>query len=174
MTKNKILFVVAGYGYHPIEYIIPKKMLEKNGFIVEVASNKTGLAVAMDSSTSFINVLIKNIDVELYKGIFLIGGSGTMQHLDSKEMHLVLQKAFKIGSYLGAICIAVRILAKAGILNGKKATGWDGDGLLKEIFVQNGVIQSRADIAVDGSIITAKGPFAAKDFGKEILRNLLL
>ena len=94
MTKNKILFVVAGYGYHPIEYIIPKKMLEKNGFIVEVASNKTGLAVAMDSSTSFINVLIKNIDVELYKGIFLIGGSGTMQHLDSKEMHLVLQKAF--------------------------------------------------------------------------------
>ena len=68
----------------------------------------------------------------------------------------------------GAICVSPRILAKAGVLHGKRATGWDEDGKLKYVFEKRDVVYEYAPVVTDGRIVTADGPASAKEFGEAI------
>jgi len=112
-------------------------------------------------------------NVDDYAGIVFIGGSGCLGHLDNEVSYHIIQKAVKDYKLLGAICVATRILAKAGALNEKNATGWDGDSLLSGIYEQYNVSYlPEVNVVTDDVTVTATGPKAAKNFGEEIV-NLL-
>ena len=73
---------------------------------------------------------------------------------------------------VAAICIAPRILAKAGALVSHTATGWDEDGLLKGVFEKHGVIYQKASVIRDKRVVTAQGPMAAAEFAHAILAEI--
>jgi protease I len=164
-----ILFIVAYEGYHPIEYTEPKKILEAAGHTIITASNKKGSALAKDGSTTTIDLPIDQIDPNNYAGIFLVGGPGALEWLDTPEVQLLMYNAYKLQKPIGAICISTRILAHAGVLTEKKATGWDGDNQLKKIYSEYSVIYTSQPVVTDDHIVTAIGPEAAKEYGKAIL-----
>ena len=126
MTK-KVLMVIAHTGYQPIEYGTPKKTLEAAGYTVITASNKAGTATAKDGSTAAVNLILADVQMKDYDAIIFVGGSGAMDNLDSEESYELLREAFHEEKLIGAICVAPRILAHAGILTSVAATGWDGD-----------------------------------------------
>ncbi len=170
MKTKKILFVVAHEGYQPIEYNEPKKIIEDAGFDVVTASNKPGIATATDGSTTPVDIVLDEVNVDNYAGIIFIGGSGALEHLDNKLSYHLIRKAMKDYKIVGAICVVTRILAKAGALNEKNATGWDGDGFLAGIYEQYNVSYlPEVGVVTDDVTITATGPKVAKDFGKEIV-----
>jgi len=170
MKTKKVLFVVAHEGYQPVEYNEPKKIIEDSGFQVITACNKPGTATATDDSTTPVDVVLDNVNIDDYAGIIFIGGSGSLDHLDNELSYRLIRKAMKNYKIVGAICVATRILAKAGALNEKNATGWDGDGLLDGIYTQYNVTYlPEVGVATDDITITARGPKVAKDFGKEIV-----
>lgn len=156
---KKVLLVIASEGYQPIEYGEPKRILEASGFVVTAGSDKLGVA----------RILIKDIDVNSYDALFFIGGPGALEHLDNEESYELLRAWQKTSKPYGAICVSPRILAKAGVLKNKRATGWDGDGELAGIFKQCGVEYVKEDVVVDSNVITANGPAAAEEFGKKIV-----
>ncbi|MBI4427225.1 MAG: DJ-1/PfpI family protein [Candidatus Magasanikbacteria bacterium] len=166
--SKKILFVIASEGFQPIEYGDAKKVLEAAGLIVVTASDHVGAAVARDGSTAAVDLLVKDVIPEDYDGLFFIGGPGALEHLDNEDSYKLLREWQKTGKPYGAICISPRILAKAGVLRNKKATGWDGDGELADIFVDNGVEYVRQPVVVDGNVVTGNGPSAARDWGEKI------
>jgi len=173
MKTKKVLLIVAHKGYQPIEYGEPKQILENAGFQVVTASNKPGVATATNDSTTTIDIVLDRVNVDNYAGIIFIGGSGCLEHLDNEVSYRIIRKAVKDYKLLGAICVAPRILAKAGALNEKNATGWDSDSLLPGIYEQYNVSYlPKVNVVTDDITITATGPNAAKDFGKEIV-NLL-
>jgi len=172
MTRRTVILVVASEGYQPVEYNDTKKILEEGGMTVRTASDKTGMVVASDNTTTKADLTLNNIIPDRYDGIFFIGGPGTMDHLDNETSYALIKNAAKLGILFGAICISPRILAKAEVLKDKHATGWDGDNELDKVFKQYGVIREHKDVVVDGNIITATGPAAAKDFGVTILKHL--
>ena len=131
---KKILFIIAGEGYQPIEYGIPKKILLDAGMSVVTASNVEGKATASDNSTTQVDIVLADVIVAEYDGIFIVGGPGAMTFLDYGETYRIVREAKDAGIYYGAICISPRILAHAGVLKGKKVTGWDGDEKLAGIF----------------------------------------
>ena len=95
-----------------------------------------------------------------------------MYYTDDEALNIA-KEAYKQGKVLGAICIAPGILAKAGVIKGKKATIWDsGDGTFKSVVEEGGATYTREDVTVDGKIITANGPHAARKFGKTIASML--
>ena len=167
---KKVLLVVAQEGYQQVEYGESKDVLESAGIVVVVASTMSGAAIAKDGSSTTVDILLSDVKASDYDGVFFIGGPGALEYLDNEMSYRVIKDAAQAGIPFGAICVSTRILAKTGLLINKKATGWDGDGLLKALYREYNVDYVPEDIVVDGNIVTAVGPQAAKDFGKAIVK----
>ena len=104
-----------------------------------------------------------------YDGIFFIGGPGALEHLDNEKSYRLIKDAAQARMPFGAICVSTRILAKTGVLINKRATGWNDDGELNALYREYNVDYVPEDVVVDGNIVTAAGPHAAKKFGKAIV-----
>lgn len=172
LTGKKVVFIIASDGYQAIEYGVPKSILEQQGIKVITASDKPGGAVAHDKSTTPVDITVDELNVPDYDGIFFIGGPGAMEYLDNSTSYHIASQAKKHNIPYGAICVSPRILAKAHMLEGKKATGWNGDNALETIFKGNGVIFVDHDIVTDGLVVTAVGPKSADKFAEGIIRVL--
>lgn len=178
--SKKILLIVANEGFQATEYFETKKVLENGGFKVFTASDKPEniksdkfTATAHDGSTTQVDLPLEAVFVDDYKGIFLIGGPKALEHLDNYETYRIVQDADKVDDVaFGGICIAPRILANAGVLNGRKATGWDGDHELQHVFDESETLYIKSGVVVDRNLITAVGPSAAKDFAEAIVQAL--
>lgn len=175
MHKKKVLLLVAQKGFQSKEYFDTRTALEQTGIEVVTAAPSHVIAVSHMGEEVMPDLDLKSVHVSNYDGIFAIGGPGALEQLDHKETARIFKEAAQSKEYpYGAICISPRILAKADILKGKRATGWDGDGELQKIFDVHGVIYIKEPVVADGSVITANGPAAAHDFGKAIARAILL
>ena len=172
MITKKVLFVVAGNGYQPIEYSIPKNLLEQAGFTVETASNVPEVAVAMDESTTPVDFTVSGVKISDYDGVFFVGGSGALENLDNDQSYTIINEAIREEKLVGAICMATRILAKAGVLRDKQATGWNGDNELNALYQEHKVQYVPKDVVIDGNIITATGPNAAREYAELIITLL--
>jgi protease I len=168
MAEKPVLLVVANEGYQQVEYNETKKAIESAGLKVVTASNAATPAIAKDGSTTDIDVVLDKVNPAHYAGIFVIGGPGALENLDNPQTHKILQKAVELGIPHGAICVSPRILAKAGVLKNKKATGWNDDKALASIYEESDTIYVKEPVVVDHLLITATGPDAAKQFGTHI------
>lgn len=166
---KKILLVIASNGFQPIEYSVPKQLLTEAGFVVVTASDAAGVARASDGSEQQVDVELSEVEAKNYDGIYFIGGGGALEHLDNQESNRILNEAMILQKSYGAICISPRILARANVLVGKRATGWDEDGELAEIFETNNVEYVRQPVVADYDVITGNGPGAAKDWAEAII-----
>ena len=170
---KKVILLIAGEGYQPIEYEVPKQVLQNKGFEVITVSDVSGRAISSDPEQSTeVDFLISEINTDSADALFLIGGPGALDHLDNDQVYKLLQDWQNIDKPYGAICISPRILARAGVLQNKKATGWDGDEKLAEIFAKNNVEYVHESVVVDGNIITANGPTSAQQFAEKIAEIL--
>ena len=166
---KKALLIIAHEGYQQGEYNTPKAFLTQAGVQVETASNKPGAAIAKDGTTTIVDMVLVDVAVGQYDAIVFIGGPGAMDNLDNDYSYDIARHAVEDGIPLAAICIAPRILAKAHLLTGRQATGWDGDGQLSDMFFTYGIEYVNQDVVVDGLIITATGPHAAQEFSRQVL-----
>ncbi len=172
LAGKKVIFIVASNGYQSIEYSVPKRILESINIRVFTASDKPGGAIAGDKSTTPVDVTLDDLNVQDYDGVFFIGGPGAMECLDNSISYRIAAQAKKNNIPYGAICVSTRILAKANALEGKKATGWDGDNALETILRGNGAEYVKKDIVTDGLVVTAIGPKTADLFAEGIIRVL--
>lgn len=170
-----IVLLVASVGFQPMEYEHTKAALEAAGIHVITASDTPGIALGSDHTTkATVDLTLSDIEPEDYDGIFLIGGPGALEHLNNKITIKLMHRAAKLNIPRGAICIAPRILAEAGLLKGLKATGWNEDNKLPAIFQQHEVHgELDKPIVTDGRVITATGPRAATQFGEAIVKAVL-
>ncbi len=156
-----------------MEYNEPKNILEAAGVQVITASSKVGRVFSAHTNEEVqAELMLENVNVDDFDGIFFIGGPGALEHLDNEKSYRVLKSASEKSKFYGSICISTRILAHAGVLIGKKATGWNGDGELGEIIQRAQGFYVDAPVVVDGNLITAVGPSAAPAWGAAILEKL--
>jgi len=177
LCKTAVL-VIAHRDFQPREYGVTKQHLEKAGITVLTASNHAGDAFSTPIDMqgrklkAHVDKTLNELTPSMYDGIFFIGGGGSPD-LDNQTSYNVIKQAVEQNKIVGAICYAPRILARAGILNGKEATGWNNDRNLPQIFKQHGVTYKRSRqysyAVTDGNIITATDPMAAEAFAQEII-----
>ncbi len=170
---KKVLILIAPQDFKDEEYFVPKQILEKKGFFVKTVSTKKGTAHGIDGGEVKIDLLIE--EVNDFDSLIIVGGPGCLKFLDNKQVQTLVKESFEKEKLIAAICIAPVILAKAGILKEREATVWSssldksGINALKE----NGAIYEKEFAVVqDDNIITASGPFAAKEFTRVIIENL--
>jgi len=171
--SQSVLLIIAHENFQQTEYHDPKQVLEESGYTVVTASDQEGPATAKDGSTAEVDLTLEEVEPSEYAGIYFIGGPGAMDYVDGELSYYIAQRAQALRIPHGAICIATRILAAAGVLEDKKATGWNGDSMLPDIFQMYDVdYQPDQDVVVDGIVVTATGPDVAMDFGKAIVNIL--
>ncbi len=106
-----------------------------------------------------------------YDMIALPGGMPGADHLrDDPRIQLCLKSMAAKNKYIAAICAAPRALARAGLLDGKRATSFPGS--LDDSHVNNLRYLEQA-VVVDGNIITSRGPGTAMDFALTLIELLL-
>ncbi len=170
----KIVFIVAFRDFRDEEYFVPKEILESAGFEIKTASNKKGTAIGADGGEATIDFLISEADAGGFDAVVFVGGPGCLKNLDNEDSYKLIKEAVAKDKILAAICISPVILAKAGVLKGKKATAWTGpmDKSAIKTLKDGRANYEEKPVVVDGNIITACGPAATKEFGKKI-RDLL-
>lgn len=169
LQEKKIAMIIANSDFRDEEYEIPKQILEQAGAEVTTVSSSLKLARGMLGTKAKVDLLLSAVEVDKFDAIIFVGGIGAKEYWDNSIAHKIAQASVRKGKVLGAICIAPVILAKAGILQGKKATVFPQE---KDKLEQKGVIYTGISIQKDGYIITAQGPKEARAFG-EAIKELL-
>ena len=171
---KKVILVLASSDYQPLEYSLTREVLEKSGVEVVIMSNKLGEAVSVQNyNTAEVDLILESgVGVNDFDGLFFIGGPGALEYLDNESSYSLLRNWQTTGKPYGAICISPRILAKAGVLQNKKATGWNGDRELANLFSQYGVEYIDEPVVRDDNVVTADGPGSVQLFGQTILKVL--
>jgi len=168
--EKKAVMIIAFRDFRDAEYFVPKEILEKAGVEIKTASNKMGTAIGADGGDTNVDLLVSQINVADFDAIIFIGGPGCLTALDNEDSYRVARETVSRGKILASICISPVILAKSGVLKGKKVTVWnDWTKSQAKILEREGAIFEEKPVVVDGKIITANGPQAAEDFGKAIL-----
>ncbi|MBI5159685.1 DJ-1/PfpI family protein [Candidatus Micrarchaeota archaeon] len=163
-----VLFVVAQKNFRDEELFHAREELEKAGCTCVVASLKKGEAVGYFKKT-VVDVSLDEVQLRVFDAIVFVGGSGVRESkLYENAEVLSLARGFaSAGKLVCAICIAPRILASAGVVAGKKATFYP-DAETEQALKQAKAVCSLDSVVVDGKIVTANGPQAARKFGQAI------
>lgn len=116
----------------------------------------------------------KSIDEALaedYDMVVLPGGLPGSDHLrDDSRVQELLKKMANSGKFTAAVCAAPKALAKAGLLDGKKATAFPG--LLESLNLDRTQVTGDP-VTVDGKVITGRGPGSAQQFALELIEALV-
>lgn len=159
MKKTAILFAE---GYEEVEALTVVDLLRRAKIGCDIVAVKEvdevtgshGISVRADKTLS-------QLEVEQYDGLILPGGLRGVNNLAADERVIDLLRRFhEAGKLTAAICAGPTVLAKAGLLEGRKACCYPGmeDQL-------TGAVACTDAVVADGSIITSRGlgtaiPFA--------------
>ena len=170
----KVAMIIAFRDFRDEEYFIIKQVLEAAGAKVITVSANLGKAFGVYGGEAEVDLMIDNLKVQDFDAIVFIGGAGAYKYLEDPKCLQIALETIKKNKVLGAICIAPTILAKAGVLKGKKATVWSSpmDRSPIKILKEGGANYIDEEVVVDGNIITANGPVAAKEFGEALCQKL--
>jgi protease I len=172
--EKKILMLIAFQNFRDEEYFIPKEIFEKNNYLVETVSRKTGIALGVNGNEAIVTKTPKDVNPKDYLALVICGGPGLIKELDNSSFQNLVKNFYKENKLVAAICAGPALLAKAGILTNKKATVWSSplDKSLIKILKDNGALYEEQIVVNDENIITANGPEAAKEFGEKIVEVL--
>lgn len=168
----KILLTVAPEKFRDEELAEPVAAFRKAGIEFDIASTRRGPCTGMLGGKTTATLSFEDIDPKKYDGLVIVGGVGSQTHLWDDDLLMPIVKMFhQSGKVVAAICLATVVLARAGILKGKKATYYDSPVSFREIKAA-GAVLTNAPVVRDARVITANGPSASKAFADEIVHAL--
>jgi len=107
---------------------------------------------------------------EEFDMVVLPGGQPGATNLENDPRVISLLRDMAAdGKFAAAICAAPKVLAVAGVLDGKAATGFPGSvdaGMFPKVRLQSGAVVR------DGKIVTSRGPGTAMDFALTLIELL--
>ena len=165
---KKALLIVAKNDFSATEYAKTSSALKSGGMECTVASSSTGACKGDSGKRATAALALSSVNVADYDAIVIIGGNGIKKMWNNPEAHRIVQQAAAQDKVVAAICAGPGILAHAGIMQGRKATGHSGSGA-RSALKDNGADYTGKKVEVDGKFITANGPKAASSFGKTIV-----
>lgn len=165
MTGKKVAMVIAPRDFRDEELREPRQHLLDEGAEVDVASATLAAAVGKLGMTVEPDIILDDIDPAGYDGIVFVGGSGSRVYFDDVRVHDLVGHFLAEGKVVGAICIAPAILANAGLLAGRRVTSFETE---RSGLKSAGALLVDRPVVVDGRIVTAEGPAAAREFGEAL------
>jgi protease I len=163
---NSILIFLPKKDFNEEEFTTVNRRLMKAGKQVFITSDDHFACVGskgmkVKSDTSFYNVNVNN-----FEAFILIGGFGSKSYWKNESLHKIIRKFFEAKKVIAAICSSPITLAKAGILQNKKATCYSEN---KMELINSEIDYQNRNVVVDGNVVTANDARAALQFAEAVL-----
>lgn len=171
LAGTKLLLVVSSTDFRDEEYQTVRTILEEAGATIVVASNDEGEAKGM-AGTAVRAVAITEPRTTEFSGAVVIGGAGAPKALwENGLVHKTLRMLQRDRRPIGALSTAVIALAKAGLLQGKRATMPVSPETLRT-FKEAGAHYEKKPVVIDGDIVTGESAEVADRFTR-LYRDLV-
>ncbi len=169
--KGKKVVLLVENLYQDLELWVPYYRLKEEGAEVTVAgsgssrtySGKYGYPIEVDKEA-------KEIDMSRYDGVVIPGGYAPDMMRRYPEMVRIVREAHQKGKVIAAICHAGWMLVSAGILKGKKVTGFFA---IKDDLINAGANYVDQEMVRDGNLITSRKPEDLPAFCREMIEALV-
>ncbi|HBU70165.1 MAG TPA: hypothetical protein DEE98_07270 [Elusimicrobia bacterium] len=168
-TGPTALLIVAPEMYNEEEYDKTRQALVNAGVTVVTASLKKGALSGMSGGTAESELLITDVKTNEYDAVVFIGGEGSQVYWANQQAHQIAKDSYARNKIVAAICLAPGTLSNAGLLKGKRVTGFMS---LQAEFQKAGAQYSDKPVEKDGNIITGSGPEASEAFGSAVAEAL--
>ncbi len=168
--KGKRVILLVENMYQDLEFWVPYYRLKEEGAEVTIVgtgssrtyTSKYGYPVEAEREA-------KEIDMAAFDGVVIPGGYAPDLMRRDPDMVRIVREAYEQGKVVAAICHAGWMLASAGILKGKRVTGFFA---IKDDLVHAGAQYLDAEVVRDGNLITSRKPDDLPAFLREIITAL--
>jgi len=165
------VLVPLAEGSEELEAVTIVDLLRRAGIEVTTAGLTDGPIKASRGVTLLPDTTLDAVMTQDFDMIALPGGLPGSDHFDNDpRIRELLKRTADQGGFVAAICAAPKVLARAGLLNGRRATCYPGV-LDRMVFPLVGVKDE--PVVVDGQVITGRGPGAAMDFALQLIESLV-
>jgi len=170
---SKVLIPLA-QGFEDLEAVTIIDLLRRAdisvttaGLVTGPVTGSRGVVIVPDA---LLATILENDPVPDYDMVVLPGGQPGATNLENDTRVIKLLKNLaKKNKYLGAICAAPAVLARAGLLSERRVTAYPGT-LTAENYPDINVLDD--SVVIDGNIITSRGPGTTMDFGLQLIELL--
>jgi protease I len=133
---------------------------------VRLASSSLAPATGMGGGQRLPEVLYCAVRPADLDALVFVGGTGAVEYFHDRTAHRLAREALQEGKVVGALCYASSVLAEAGLLDGRPATGWPS----REAHVrERGGVWTGAPVEVAGRVVTGRGPDDAPAFARALV-----
>ena len=165
----RVLIPLAA-GFEELEAVTVIDLLRRASIEVTVAGLAAGPITGSRNTVIVPDTTLDEALTRDYDMLVLPGGEpGATNLQNDARIAALIRKMQAANKGIGAICAAPRVLAAAGVLDGKRATCYSGAiDTAKFPRVQLAALA----VVTDGNITTSRGPGTAMDFALELVERL--
>ncbi len=163
------VLVPLAQGCEELEAVTVIDLLRRAGIDVVTASLdgepvQASRGVTLVADTALDEALDRDYDMVVLPG----GAEGARRLGEDERVNTLLRKLADSERFTAAICAAPKVLAGAGVLEGRQATAFPG-----ALDDSPGVeLRGGEPVVVDGSVVTSRGPGTAMDFALRLIELL--
>ena len=168
LAGKKVLMVIPHTQFRDEEFFEPKKILESGGATVTVASTAVRTCHGTKGGTVASQIAIADAKAEDFDALVICGGPSTPDFLwTDKKLPELASAMSAAGKVIAAISLATVVLAKAKLLEGKKATVYFLPQAIQELKAA-GATYVTDPLVVQEKLIMAEGPTESARFGEAV------
>ena len=173
-AEGKTLAILAADGFEEVELTSPKEAIENAGGKTVVVSLKSGEIQANRHRELGINVKVdKTLDeakAEDFDALLIPGGLFNPDTLRTERKALdFATRFFEQKKPVFAICHGPQVLISAGLVNGRKMTGYKA---IQQDLKNAGAIVSDEAVVVDEGLVTSRNPDDLPAFNDKIAEEI--
>ncbi|MEW7987467.1 MAG: DJ-1 family glyoxalase III [Candidatus Thiodiazotropha endolucinida] len=164
------VLVPLAEGCEELEAVTITDLLTRADIEVVTAGLQAGPVKASRGITLVPDTTLDAVMDQAFDMMVLPGGLPGADNLDADpRIHELLKRLNQQGKFTAAICAAPKVLAGAGLLQGRRATSYPG--VLDNMDLPQVDVQLERVIS-DDRVITSRGPGTAMDFALELIEQL--
>ncbi len=156
-------------GCEELEAVTVIDLLRRAEIEVTTAGLSDGPVTASRRTVLVPDKLLESVAADRFDLIALPGGlPGATRLAESQVLAECLEAQHQRQGWIGAVCAAPAVLARHGLLDGRRATAFPGalDEYAEKVTVTD------EPVVVDGHLVTSRGPGTAMDFALLLIELL--
>lgn len=167
--QGRQVAVLVAEGFEDTEITEPAHYLEERGAEVVLVARETGKYTGKRGEEVTATRTLEEIDIDNYDGLLIPGGYAPDKLRREEKVLQLVKEFYEKGKPIAAICHGPQVLISAGLLGGKRVTGYSG---IKEELEEAGAHYEDAQVVQLGNLIMSRHPMDIPAFSRTFAAEL--